>query len=118
MEHMPAQQVMGPAQRSWYLELKWLGTMMFSAVHTARSSLSSAMMTLNKKLTLLPTLCKGVRQQSCSVGYVCSTLLAKPLTELTTIWLDNIMDDVPLGDVTGCSLSVIVPCHGHLANMA
>jgi hypothetical protein len=40
---------------------------------------------------------------------------AKPLTELTTIWLDNVMDGVPPGDVTGCSLSVIVPCHGHLA---
>jgi hypothetical protein len=40
---------------------------------------------------------------------------AKPLTELTTIWLDNVMDGVPQGDVTNCSLSVIVPCHGHLA---
>jgi hypothetical protein len=40
---------------------------------------------------------------------------AKPLTELTTIWLDNIMNGVPPGDVTGCSLSVIVPCHGHSA---
>jgi hypothetical protein len=55
---------------------------------------------------------KGVRQQSCSIGYVRSTLLAKPLTELTTIWLDNVMDGVPPGDVTGCSPSVIVPCHG------
>jgi hypothetical protein len=25
---------------------------------------------------------------------------AKPLTELTNIWLDNVMDDVPPGDVT------------------
>jgi hypothetical protein len=25
------------------------------------------------------------------------------------------MDSVPPGDVTGCSLSVIVPHHGHLA---
>jgi hypothetical protein len=40
---------------------------------------------------------------------------SKPLTELTTIWLDNVMDSVPPGDVTGCSLSVIVPHHGHLA---
>jgi hypothetical protein len=40
---------------------------------------------------------------------------AEPLTELTTIWLDNVMDAVPLEDVTGCSLSVIVPRHGHLA---
>ena len=39
----------------------------------------------------------------------------EPLTKLTTIWLDNIMDGVPPGDVTGCSLSVIVPHHGHLA---
>jgi hypothetical protein len=37
------------------------------------------------------------------------------LTELTTIWLDNVMDGVPLGDVTSCLLSVIVPHHGHLA---
>jgi hypothetical protein len=42
-------------------------------------------------------------------------LFAKPLTKLTTIWLDNIMDGVPPGDVTGCSLSVIVPRHGHSA---
>jgi hypothetical protein len=42
-------------------------------------------------------------------------LLAKPLTELTTIWLDNVMDGVPPGDVTSCSLSVIVPRHGHSA---
>jgi hypothetical protein len=42
-------------------------------------------------------------------------LFAKPLTELTTIWLDNVMDGVSLGDVTSCSLSVIVPRHGHSA---
>jgi hypothetical protein len=42
-------------------------------------------------------------------------LFAEPLTELTTIWLDNIIDGVPPGDVTGCSLSVIVPHHGHSA---
>jgi hypothetical protein len=40
---------------------------------------------------------------------------AKPLTELTTIWLDNIMDGVSPGDVTGCLLSMIVPFHGHSA---
>jgi hypothetical protein len=40
---------------------------------------------------------------------------AKPVTELITIWLDNVMDSVLPGDVTGCSLSVIVPHHGHLA---
>jgi hypothetical protein len=40
---------------------------------------------------------------------------AKPLTELTTIWLDNIINGVPPGDVTGCSPFVIVPCHGHSA---
>jgi hypothetical protein len=40
---------------------------------------------------------------------------AQLLTELTIIWLDNIMDGVPPGDVTGCSLSVIVPHHGHSA---
>jgi hypothetical protein len=53
--------------------------------------------------------------QSCSVGYIHSMLCTEPLIELTTIWLDNIMDGVPPGDVTGCSLSVIVPHHGHLA---
>ena len=41
--------------------------------------------------------------------------LAKPLTKLTTIWLDNVMNSVPPGDVTSCSLFVIVPRHGHLA---
>jgi hypothetical protein len=51
----------------------------------------------------------------CSVGYVCSTSCTEPLTKLTSIWLDNIMDGVSLGDVTSFSLSVIVPCHGHLA---
>jgi hypothetical protein len=66
---------------------------------------------LKQKLTLLPTLCKGVRQQSCSVGYIHSMLLAKPFTELTTIWLDNVMDNDPPGDETGCSLSVIVSHH-------
>jgi hypothetical protein len=38
-----------------------------------------------------------------------------PLTKLTIIWLDNVTDSVPLRDVTGCSLSVIVPYHGYLA---
>jgi hypothetical protein len=45
-------------------------------------------------------------------------LTAEPLTKLTTIWLDNVMDGVPPEDVTGCSLSVIVPHHDHLATMA
>jgi hypothetical protein len=40
---------------------------------------------------------------------------AKPLTELTTIWLDNVLNDVPPGDVTGCSLFEIVPRHGRSA---
>ena len=43
-----------------------------------------------------------------------STSLVAPLTELTTIWLDNVVDGVPLGDVTGCSLSVTVPRHRSL----
>jgi hypothetical protein len=29
--------------------------------------------------------------------------------------LDNVMNGVPPGDVTGCSLFVIVPRHGHSA---
>jgi hypothetical protein len=40
---------------------------------------------------------------------------AKPLTELATIWLDNVMNGVPRGDVTSCLLFVIVSRHGHLA---
>jgi hypothetical protein len=40
---------------------------------------------------------------------------AKPLTELTTIWLDNITNGVPPGDVTSCSPFVIVSCHGRSA---
>ena len=58
---------------------------------------------------------KGVRHWSCSVSYVHSTSFAKPLTKLTTIWLDNVMNGVPPADVTSCSLFVIVPHHGHLA---
>jgi hypothetical protein len=114
MGNMPAQQVMGPASVHGTLSLTaWCNDVqcclhgMFIIVISNDD--------LEQRLTLLPTLCKGVRQQSCSIGYVPSTLLAKPLTELTTIWLYNIMDGVPPGDVTGCSLSVIVPCHGHLA---
>ena len=71
---------------------------------------------LGQNLTLNLHCAKGVRQRSCSVGYVRSMLFAKPLTKLTTIWLDNVMNSVPLGDVTGCPLFVIVPRHGHLAN--
>jgi hypothetical protein len=71
---------------------------------------------LGQKLNPKPfTLCKGVRQRSCCVGYVRGMLFAKPLTELTTIWLDNVMNGVPPGDVTGCSPFVIVPLHGHSA---
>jgi hypothetical protein len=56
--------------------------------------------------------------QSCCVSHVHGTLTTGPLTKLTTIWLDNAMDGVLLGDVTSCSLSVIAPRHGHLATMA
>ena len=45
-----------------------------------------------------------------------STSLVAPLIKLTTTWLDNIMDSVPPGDETGCSLSVIVPRHRSLDN--
>ena len=112
---MPAQQVMGPASV--------LGTLSLTARCNNVQCCSHGTFIIvvgnddpEQKLNPKPfTLCKGVRQSSCSVGYVRSTLLAKPLTELTTIWLDNVMDGVPPGDVTGCSLSVIVPCHGHSA---
>jgi hypothetical protein len=67
---------------------------------------------LNPKLF---TLCKGVRQRLCCVGYVRGMSFARPLTELTTIWLDNVMNGVSPGDVTGCSPFVIVPRHGRLA---
>jgi hypothetical protein len=71
---------------------------------------------LEQKLNPKPfTLCKGVRQRSCCVGYVCGMSFAKPLTELTTIWLDNVTNGVPPGDETGCSLFVIVPRHGRSA---
>ena len=51
-----------------------------------------------------------------TVGYVRLLVLVAPLTKLTTLWLDNIMDSVPLGDVTGCSLSMTVPRHRSLGN--
>ena len=51
-----------------------------------------------------------------TIGYVWLLVLVAPLTELTTIWLDNVVDSVPLGDVTGCSLSVTVPRHRSLGN--
>jgi hypothetical protein len=111
---MPAKQVMGPASVHGTLSL----TAQCNDVQCCSHGTFIIVVgknDLEQRLTLIPTLCKGVRQQSCSVSYVCSMLLAKPLTELTTIWLDNVMDDVPLGDVTSCLLSVIVPRHGHLA---
>ena len=51
-----------------------------------------------------------------AVGYVRLLVLVAPLTKLTTIWLDNVMDGVPPGDETGCSLSVTVPRHKSLGN--
>jgi hypothetical protein len=114
---MPAQQVMGPASVHGTLSLTARCNDVQCCSH-GTFIIVVGKNDLEQRLTLLPTLCKGVRQQSCSVGYVRSTLFAKPLTELTTIWLDNVMDGVPLENVTGCSLSVIVPRHGHLANMA
>jgi hypothetical protein len=111
---MPAQQVMGPASVHGTLSLTaWCNDVQCCSHGTFIIVVGNN--DLEQKLILLFTLCKGVRQQSCSIGCVCSTLPAKPLTELTTIWLDNVMDSVPLGDVTGCSLSMIVPHHGHLA---
>jgi hypothetical protein len=117
MGNMPAQQVMGSASvhgtlslTAWCNDVQWCSHGTFIIVVSNND--------LEQRLTLLPTLCKGVRQWSCCVGYIFGMSFAKPLTELTTIWLDNIMDGVPLENVTGCSLSVIVPCHGHLANMA
>jgi hypothetical protein len=111
---MPAQQVMGSASVHGTLSLTaWCNDVQCCLHGTFIIVIGNN--DPEQRLTLLPTLCKGVRQQSYSVGWIRSTLLAKPLTELTTIWLDNVMDGVPPGDVIGCSLSVIVPCHGHLA---
>jgi hypothetical protein len=84
--------------------------MMSSAVHMAR--LSSLSATIEQKLIPKPLPCAKVLGNSCAVLVkVRGMLFAKPLTELITIWLDNVMDGVLLGDVTSCSLSVIVPCH-------
>ena len=46
-----------------------------------------------------------------AVGYVQLLILVAPLTKMTILWLDNVVDGVPLGDVTSCSLSVTVPRH-------
>jgi hypothetical protein len=70
---------------------------------------------LEQKLILNLPCTKGVQYHLCCIGHVCGMPSTEPLTKLTTIWLDNIMDGVPPEDVTSCSLSVIVPCHGHLA---
>ena len=51
-----------------------------------------------------------------AVGYVRLLVLVAPLTKLTILWLDNVVDGVPPGDVTGCSLSVTVPHHRSLGN--
>ena len=51
-----------------------------------------------------------------TVSYVRLLVLVAPLTKLTTVWLDNIVDGVPPGDVTSCSLSMTVPCHRSLGN--
>ena len=51
-----------------------------------------------------------------AVGYVWLLVLVAPLTELAILWLDNVVDGVPPGDVTGCSLSVTVPRHRSLGN--
>jgi hypothetical protein len=113
---MPAQQVMGPASIHGTLSL------MARCNDVQCCSRGTFIIVvgnddLGQKLNPNHLPCaKGVRQQSCSVGYVRSTLFTKPLTELTTIWLDNVMDGVPPGDVTGCSLSVIVPRHGRSAS--
>jgi hypothetical protein len=114
MGNMPAQQVMGPASVHGTLSL----TAQCNDVQCCSHGTFIIVVSnddLEQKLTLIPTLCKGVRQQSCKNQLDPQHIAAKPLTELTTIWLENIMDGVPLGDVTGCSLSVIVPHHGHSA---
>jgi hypothetical protein len=115
MRNMPAQQVMGPASIHGTLSLMaWCNDVQCCSHGTFIIVVGND--DLEQKLNpKLFTLCKGVRQRSCCIGYVHGMLFAKPLTELTTIWLDNIMDSVPLGDVTGYSLSVIVPHHGHSA---
>ena len=88
---------------------------MFSAVLHGMFIIMVSNDDLGQNLTLHLHCAKGVRQWLCSIGYVCSISFAKPLIKLTTIWLDNIMNGVPLGDVTSCSLFVMVPHHGHLA---
>jgi hypothetical protein len=115
MGNMPAQQVMGPTSVH--------GTLSLTAQCNDVQCYSHGMFIivvgnndLEQKLKPKPfTLCKGVRQWSCCISQVCGMLFAKPLTELTTVWLDNVMDSAPPGDVTGCLLSVMVPCHGHSA---
>jgi hypothetical protein len=112
---MPAQQVMGPASVHGTLSL----TAQCSDVQCCLHSTFIIVVgndDLGQKLNPKPfTLCKGVRQWSCCVGYVRGMSFAKPLTELTTIWLDNITNGVSPGDVTGCSPFAIVPRHGRSA---
>ena len=79
------------------------------------SSLLSFTMTSTKVTPYLPS------AKVCTICCVLlvmssSTSLVAPLTKLTTIWLDNVVDGVPPGDVTGCSLSVTVPHHRSLGN--
>jgi hypothetical protein len=111
---MHAQQVMGPASVYGTLSLTARCNDVQCCLHGTFIIVISNV-DLEQKLTLLRNLCKGVKQWSCCIGYVRSMSFAKPLTKLTTIWLDNVMDGVPPGDVTSCSLSVIVPRHGHSA---
>ena len=77
---------------------------------------SSLSLTTSTKATPYTYLVQRCAPLLSAVGYVQLLVLVAPLTELTTTWLDNVVDGVPLGDVTGCSLSVTVPRHRSLGN--
>ena len=85
----------GPRKRSWHLELT-------ARCNDVQCYLHGTIIVvvgnddLEQMLTPYLTLCKKVYgYQSCCVGYVRGTLCTEPLTKLTTIWLDNVMDNDP-----------------------
>ena len=112
---MPAQQVMGPASvlNTW-ASLLSIGIVSVQLLQHL-PSLSSFTMTRTKVTPYLP--CAKVCTICCAPLVMSgSTSLVNPWLSWPPIWLDNVMDGVPLGDATGCSLSVTVPHHRSLGN--
>jgi hypothetical protein len=112
---MPAQQVMGPASVYDTLSLTARCDDVQCCLH-GTFVIVVGNDDLGQKLNPNRLPCAKVLGNSRAASVMSAARCSlKPLTELTTIWLDNIMNGVPPGDETGCSLFVIVPRHGRSA---